>query len=144
MNAPRVGALSAPGARVPRNDHAWKAVPLFDGTALSERGFLALVGKRPGMYTGRTSFDRMVVFLVGYDCCAERRGGSVLDGFREWIEEQEGITSGALGWPGQVRRIAFPGEERFGELTKEEDERAVVTLFRLLDGFLAAKEEGRA
>lgn len=113
---------------------------MFDVTALSEREFLALVGKRPGMYTGRTSFDRMVVFLTGYDCCAERRGGSVLDGFREWIEEQEGVRSGALGWPGQVRRIAFPGEERFGELTKEEDEQALAVLFRLLDGFLAAKE----
>lgn len=129
---------------MPRIDHVRKAVPWVDITALSEREFLALVGKRPGMYTGRTSFDRMVVFLTGYECCAERRGGSVLDGFREWIEEQEGVATDALGWPGQVRRIAFPGEERFGELAKHEEEHAVATLFRLLDGFLAAKEEGRA
>ncbi|MFE6306469.1 hypothetical protein [Nocardiopsis sp. NPDC057823] len=113
---------------------------MFDVTALSDREFLALVGKRPGMYTGRTSFELAVAFLHGYESHARRGGRSVLDGFDAWIEAQ-GTPRGATGWWGQARRIAFPDEERLRDLTREEEEHAVATLFRLLDGFLAAKEE---
>ncbi|WP_143173367.1 hypothetical protein [Nocardiopsis flavescens] len=112
-----------------------------DMTAMSDREFLALVGRRPGMYTLSATYGRVVAFLHGYEMQARRRGESVLDGFDRWIEER-GTPRGATGWWGQAHRVAFPDRDRVTDLAPEEDAHAVAVLFRLLDGFLADRERG--
>ncbi|WP_017587355.1 hypothetical protein [Nocardiopsis ganjiahuensis] len=113
----------------------------FDPTGLSDREFLALVRARPGMYTGRSTLDRIVVYLYGYDSRARRSGESVLHGFGAWLEER-GTPGNNLGWPDQVRRIALreTGSRALGQLTPEEDGIAITVLFQLLDEFLAERE----
>lgn len=114
---------------------------MFDPSALTEREYIALIAKRPGMFTGRTSYERMAQFLSGYDLGAQRAGGRGLDGVREWLLTRLGRSS-SLVWTAIVLQLVFPGQDRYDaeDLTPEQDEQALKALFDLLDEFLAERD----
>jgi hypothetical protein len=107
---------------------------------MSEREYFAAVGKRPGMFVGRPSFQALTAFLAGYDQNAARHGTPGLAGWHEWLVDRRGKDCNHA-WPGQVLHLALPdGWKDSGDLSSENDTRAVAVLFRLLDEFLAYRE----
>ncbi|WP_030240421.1 hypothetical protein [Streptomyces sp. NRRL S-350] len=108
---------------------------------MSEREYFAVIGQRPGMFTGRTSFHLVTAFLAGYEGHADRHGGpSPLAGLHEWLVARRGRDCNH-GWPGQILHIALPhGWDNFWDLPPEDEQRAVKVLFELLDAFLAERE----
>lgn len=117
---------------------------MLDPNTLTDREYLAIVAKRPGMFTGRVTYERMAQFLNGYDAGAQRAGGRGLEGIRDWLLARLGHTS-PLVWTSIVLQIAFPGHNLVShELTAEQDEHALQTLFALIDEFLAERDRGAA
>ncbi|MEU9379771.1 hypothetical protein AB0D38_01645 [Streptomyces sp. NPDC048279] len=43
---------------------------------MTEREYFAGVGRRPGMFVGKTSFHMLTAFLTGYDQHAPRHPGA--------------------------------------------------------------------
>ncbi|GAA4911241.1 hypothetical protein LX16_2593 [Stackebrandtia albiflava] len=112
---------------------------MIDLDAMDEREFIAFVGRRPGMFTGRVTYDAVTSFLTGYARGAARNGGHGLDGLREWLLQRLGHGS-PLGWPGIVLQLTFPDAEQLPtEFTPAQQETALRTLFDLLDAFLAER-----
>ncbi|MFI0739055.1 hypothetical protein ACH4PU_13345 [Streptomyces sp. NPDC021100] len=110
---------------------------------MTEREYFACVGRRPGMYVGKPSFHALAAFLTGYDQHAVRHGGPGLAGWRDWLVGRRGRDC-EHAWPGQVLHIALPrGWDDFWALPPEDEERAIETLFELLDEFAAEREAER-
>ncbi|MDA1360470.1 hypothetical protein O1R50_12605 [Glycomyces luteolus] len=113
---------------------------MFDPAALTDREYLALIAQRPGMFTGRVTYERMAQFLHGYDLGSQRAGGRGLDGIRDWLLARLGHSS-PLIWTSIVLQLAFPGQDQvFDALTAEQDRQALKLLFVLIDEFLAERE----
>jgi hypothetical protein len=111
---------------------------------MTEREYFASVGKRPGMFVGTASFDKVAAFLTGYDQHALRHGGPGLTGWHEWLVDHGGHHCGH-GWSGQVLHIALPhGWDSTAQLSPEDEKHAIEVLFRLLDEYAAEREAPRA
>jgi hypothetical protein len=107
---------------------------------MSEREYFRAVGERPGMFVGRPSFQTLTAFLLGYDQSAARHGTPGLVGWPEWLVARRGKECNHA-WPGQVLHLALPdGWGDSGNLSPEDDARAVEVLFCLLEEFLARRE----
>ncbi|WP_395295591.1 hypothetical protein ACF9IK_20255 [Kitasatospora hibisci] len=107
---------------------------------ISEREYFACVGRRPGMFVGRTSFHLLTAFLTGYDQHAVRHGGHGLAGWHEWLVARRGREC-SHAWPGQVLHIALPdGWDNISDLPPEDEKQAIKVLFQLLDDFTAERE----
>lgn len=114
--------------------------PVIDFNALDERQYFAQIAQRPGMFTGRVTYERMAQFLNGYDLGAQRAGGRGLEGIRDWLLGRLGHSSN-LVWTSIVLQLTFPGQDQYPDtLTPEQDERALEVLFALLDEFLAERD----
>ncbi|MFC8448161.1 hypothetical protein [Kitasatospora sp. NPDC057223] len=68
---------------------------------MSEREYFVQFTKRTGMSIGRTSLTGVAAFMVGYDQAAQRPGGLVLAGRREWLMTNYQV-SGNLIWEAQT------------------------------------------
>lgn len=109
---------------------------------MSEREYFANVGRRPGMFVGKTSFHMLAAFLTGYDQNALRHGAPGLAGWQEWLVARRGHSC-EHGWPGQVLHIALPdGWDNLWDLSTEDEKHAIEVLFQLLDEFMAARDSG--
>lgn len=110
---------------------------------MSERQFLMEFAKRPGMFVGTESFERVAAWLQGYDFHGLRNGGALLAGFHEWLLRQPGARGSNLTWSAIILLAAFPDRDRAvaGDLTQDEDSYAIRLLFELLDRFLAERED---
>ncbi|WP_329389148.1 hypothetical protein OG625_35395 [Streptomyces sp. NBC_01351] len=107
---------------------------------MTEREYFATVGRCPGMFVGTSSFHRMTAFLTGYDQHAIRHGGPGLAGWHEWLVARRGRDCNHT-WAGLVLHIALPGGwDNMRNLPPEDEEHALVVLFRLLDEFLAERD----
>jgi hypothetical protein len=108
---------------------------------MREREYWANVSERPEMFVGRATLARLESFLIGYDAHAQRHGGPGLVGWREWLVAKRGAECNHA-WMGVVRHIALPGEQwHHWQLSPEQEERVITTLFALLDDFLSEREE---
>jgi hypothetical protein len=76
-------------------------------SGMTEREYFASVGRRPGMFVGKTSFHMLTAFLTGYDQHALRHGGPGLTGWHDWLVARRGRDCNHA-WPGQVLHIALP------------------------------------
>ncbi|WP_225804591.1 hypothetical protein [Streptomyces sp. NK15101] len=107
---------------------------------MTEREYFASVGRRPGMFVGKTSFHMLTAFLTGYDQHALRHGGHGLTGRHDWLVARRGRDCNHA-WPGQVLHIALPhGWENVWNLPPEDEQHAIKALFELLDEFTAERE----
>jgi hypothetical protein len=108
---------------------------------MPEREFFEQFIKRPGMWVGHATWERVTGWLQGYDAHAARHGGPGLDGFREWLLERSGGRGSNLGWPSIVWLVAFPDPGlRQAETGEFDQEHALQVLFELLGEFLAERE----
>ncbi|GAB3653699.1 hypothetical protein [Glycomyces tarimensis] len=113
---------------------------MLDPNTLTDREYLALIAQRPGLFTGRATYERMAQFLNGYDLGSQRAGGPGLDGIRDWLLARLGHSS-PLAWTSIVLQLAFPDKDHVSDaLTEEEDEHALKILFGLIDEFLAERD----
>jgi hypothetical protein len=113
---------------------------MIDLDAMSERQLIAAIAQRPGMFTGRVSYERMAQFLNGYDFGVQRAGGRGFNGIRDWLLDRLGHASN-LVWTSIVLQIAFPGQDLYPDaLPPEQDEHALSVLFTLLDEFLTERD----
>lgn len=104
-----------------------------DPAALTDREYLALIAQRPGLFTGRVTYERMAQLLHGYDLGSQRAGGRGLDGIRDWLLARLGHSS-PLIWTSIVLQLAFPDQDRVSDaLTAEQDQQALKMLFVLID-----------
>lgn len=134
---------------VPEEDHGrptYGAAPLVvngrevrDLDELSDREFLNLFGRAPGMYLGRTTLRGVTGFLNGYDFGARRTGGQGLKGFREWLMANYDVASN-FTWEAQITDLALPDREAGAPLTQAQEERVITMTLELLDMFLAERE----
>ncbi|MBO1419930.1 hypothetical protein [Streptomyces sp. FH025] len=111
---------------------------------MTDRQYFRVVAARPGMFVGRPSFDLIAAFLTGYDQASVRDGHPGLTGWRDWLVARRGRDCNHA-WPGQILHMAFP--ENFpgsSELSPQDDEHALETLFPLLDQFLTEREDQQA
>jgi hypothetical protein len=109
-------------------------------SGMTEREYFASVGRRPGMFVGKTSFHMLTAFLTGYDQHALRHGGPGLTGWHDWLVARRGRDCNHA-WPGQVLHIALPnGWDDFWDLPPEDEQHAIKVLFQLLDEFAAERE----
>ncbi|WP_280726786.1 hypothetical protein [Kitasatospora sp. MAA4] len=108
---------------------------------MTDREFLALVRRRPGMYTsGGPTFYTMAAFVAGYDAHAWREGRPLLDGLGEWLAMRHGKPSNLVWWA-QIRLMALPdGCQSAAGLPDESESKAIDLMFQLLDDFLAEYE----
>ncbi|WP_345626199.1 hypothetical protein [Rugosimonospora acidiphila] len=107
---------------------------------MTEREYFASIRQRPGMVIGAPpSFHKLTAFLIGYDQHALRHGGPGLAGWHEWLVARRGRGCNHA-WPGQVLHIALPDGWKTRQLSAEDDQRAVKTLFELLGEFAAERE----
>lgn len=84
--------------------------------------------KRPGMYVGNVSYEKIVSYIAGYDHCSGNRDGKgILDGFREWVNLEVGCY-GNLHWSWIILNM----------LGGNDEERAIECLFELFDSFYQA------
>ncbi|MFF2550455.1 hypothetical protein ACFVUS_05610 [Nocardia sp. NPDC058058] len=111
-----------------------------DVTELSERDYLRLFTKRPGIYIGYESVRGVVGFLNGYDFAVRHRGDAGLHGFREWLLANHVHHASSLAWWVLIERIALPDRDFDAERTPEQEARLVASIFELLDAFLADRE----
>ncbi|MFC9997756.1 hypothetical protein [Nocardia sp. NPDC127526] len=109
-------------------------------TELTDRQYLALFAKRPGMYIGRTSLRGVVGFLNGYDFATRRPGGLSLEGFEEWLLANRPCQGGNLAWWALINQIAIPEWDFVTAPTSEQEAHVLEVLFDLLGEFLAYKE----
>ena len=85
---------------------------------------LADMKRRPGVYFGKKSLERLATFLSGYMCCVSERDGvtsEYLPGFQEFIAERYNIRS-AHHWSEIIRFFCTTDEEAFDEFYKLLDE----------------------
>jgi hypothetical protein len=78
---------------------------------------LADIKKRPGVYIGKKSLDRLATFISGYMCCVHERDGAspeYLPGFQEFIAERYNIHS-VHGWPEIIQFFNVTEEDAFDE-----------------------------
>ncbi|MEU7022523.1 hypothetical protein ABZ990_17940 [Streptomyces sp. NPDC046203] len=107
---------------------------------MTEREYFAHVGRRPGMFVGKSSFHLLAAFLTGYDQHARRHDGNGLTGWHDWLLARRGRDC-SHAWPGQVLHIAFPnGWDDLWSLPPEDEQHAIKVLFELLDEFAAERE----
>ncbi|MET8002831.1 hypothetical protein [Nonomuraea glycinis] len=104
---------------------------------MSEREYFATIRRRPGMYVLGGRLAGLEAFLEGYDQHARRHGGPGLQGWTEWLIGRRGKTCNHH-WSGQVRHIALGTWDRW-ELSTEQEELVIDTLFNLLDEYLAER-----
>ncbi|TQS44029.1 hypothetical protein [Cryptosporangium phraense] len=102
---------------------------------MSDRAYLAEVGKRPGMFVGRVTYFTVTAFLLGYDA---HSGHRVLAGWDDWLTARRGRDCDHA-WPGKVLHLALP-EGWTADLAPGQDRHAITTLFALLDAFLGERE----
>ncbi|MER6007024.1 hypothetical protein ABT120_51395 [Nonomuraea angiospora] len=107
-------------------------------TQMSEREYFATIRRRPGMFVIGGRLAGLEAFLEGYDQHARRHGGPGLQGWTEWLIARRGETCNHH-WSGQVRHIALDTWDRW-ELSAEQEELVIDTLFNLLDEYLAERE----
>ncbi|MDA1362383.1 hypothetical protein O1R50_22350 [Glycomyces luteolus] len=113
---------------------------MVDLNTLTEREYVAFIAQRPGLFTGRVTYERMAQFLIGYDLGAQRAGGRGLKGLKDWLMDRLGPSS-PLIWTAVVLQLAFPGQEQISDaLAPDQDEHALNVLFTLLDNFLAERD----
>ncbi|WP_431952394.1 hypothetical protein [Actinacidiphila sp. bgisy167] len=110
---------------------------------MTEREYFAMVGQRPHMFVGETSFHVLTAFLTGYDEHALRHGGHGLTGWRDWLVARRGRDCNHA-WPGQVLHLALPNGWHHGNLPPEDERHAIKVLFELLDEFTAEREREAA
>jgi hypothetical protein len=106
------------------------------------RDLFTAVRTRPEMFGLDGTYTGFVAFLTGFDL---GNAGGVLRGFPEWLSVRLGHRT-SLGWSALVRRIALDvgeSEDLPRELTAEQEQRAVETLFQLLDEFLEERQSPR-
>jgi hypothetical protein len=109
---------------------------------MTEREYFRQVARRPGMFVGRATLERVEGFLMGYQARAGRDGGAdVFGGWRDWLVLRRGKDCNH-GWSGQVRHIALPEGWEGWDLSPEQEQRVIDALFQLLDEYLA-EVEGR-
>ncbi|WP_330183191.1 hypothetical protein OHB26_05780 [Nocardia sp. NBC_01503] len=113
---------------------------ITDVNELSEREYLRLFAKRPGMYIGYESVRGVVSFLNGFDYAARHHGGQGLDGFREWLLTNHVRRESSLAWWALIENIALPDKEFGTKRTPEQEAHVLAVLFDLLDTFLAERE----
>lgn len=113
---------------------------ITDVNELSEREYLRLFAKRPGMYIGYESVRGVVSFLNGFDYAARHHGGQGLDGFREWLLANHVRRESSLAWWALIENIALPDKEFGTKRTPEQEAHVLAVLFDLLDTFLAERE----
>ncbi|MBR7836400.1 hypothetical protein KDL01_24190 [Actinospica durhamensis] len=107
---------------------------------MSDREYFGLVARRPGMYVGRESLERIEAFLTGYNEYARRFGHpALMDEWRAWLERRLGHESN-LVWSGLVRQIALPEGWESWDLSADKEKHVIRVLFELLDQFLAERE----
>lgn len=113
---------------------------MIDLDALAEREYFAFVAQRPGMFTGRVTYERMAQFLNGYDLGARRAGALGFNGIRDWLLGRLGHSS-PLVWTSIVLQIAFPDRDLHPQtLPPERDAHALSVLFEQMDEFLAERD----
>ncbi|GAA3001657.1 hypothetical protein [Actinokineospora diospyrosa] len=113
---------------------------MIDLRTAPDREYFAVVATHLGMFIGRSSYAGATAFLDGYDSAARRLGGTLLDGFREWLMARRGHECNHA-WPGVVLHLALPeGWTNSADLPPEAETRAITVLFELLDEFLAERE----
>jgi hypothetical protein len=113
---------------------------MIDFDALSERQLIATIAQRPGMFIGRVTYECMAQYLSGYDLGAQRAGSRGLEGLRDWLLGRLGHSS-PLVWTSIVLQIAFPEQDLHPELlTPKQEKHALNVLFKLLDDFLAERD----
>ncbi|GAB2681977.1 hypothetical protein [Nocardia goodfellowii] len=110
-----------------------------DHGELTERQYLWLFAKRPGMYIGRTTLRGVTSFLDGYHYAAHRYGGAGLSGFREWLMSNHQVGVNLIWWA-QIEQIALPSWDLLTDLTPEQEAHILEVLFDLLDRFLIERD----
>lgn len=98
-----------------------------------------MVGQRPHLFVGKTSFHVLTAFLTGYDEHALRHGGQGLTGWHDWLVARRGRDCNHA-WPGQVLHLALPNGWHHWNLPPEDERHAIKVLFELLDEFTAERE----
>jgi hypothetical protein len=103
----------------------------------SRRELFARIRQHPGMYfCGGQRYETVVAFLTGIDMT-----DGMLTGFEEWLLPRFGGGANIIWW-GTVMHIALGGDgdkPLLAEMSEEQHQRAIGTLWTLLDDFLAAK-----
>jgi hypothetical protein len=90
------------------------------------------------MYGLDGSYATATAFVLG---CDAGNGWGLLNGFEEWLMPQvDGEPN--VAWPSLVVQASFPDGRPEPPWTREDEDRAVGALYRLLDEFLAARGEG--
>ncbi|QYC42177.1 hypothetical protein Nocox_22865 [Nonomuraea coxensis DSM 45129] len=107
-------------------------------TQMSEREYFATIRRRLGMFVIGGRLAGLEAFLEGYDQHAKRHGGPGLRGWTEWLIARRGETC-SHHWSGQVRHIALATWDHW-ELSADQEELVIDTLFTLLDEYLAERE----
>ncbi|WP_433666867.1 hypothetical protein ACQP06_24920 [Nocardia sp. CA-136227] len=106
---------------------------------LSDRQYLTLFIKRPGMYIGRVSLQGVVGFLNGYDFAARRFGGLSLEGFQQWLLANHPCQGTNLAWWTLVGQLALPDWDFVSAFTPEQETAVLEATFDLLEEFLSEK-----
>jgi hypothetical protein len=90
------------------------------------------------MYFYKVEFDVVAAFIKGFDLAMT---GGLLVGFREWLVVKLGYANN-WPWEGLVLRLTFPETEsaRSQLPQAENQQRAVESLFGLLEAFLQERE----
>jgi len=92
--------------------------------------------KRPGMF-GVKTYAETAAFIDG---CNAGTGGTLLQGFREWLEMRYGQPC-SLVWPSMILLLMTPPlGGNYRNLEPDAEAVAQDRMFELLDEFLAAKE----
>ncbi|MBI1378073.1 MAG: hypothetical protein GC157_11420 [Frankiales bacterium] len=92
---------------------------------------------RPGMYTGRPTYERTVFLVQGFDLAEGRNRLAVLE---ERVRRQ--YDSGPIAWPWVLLRQVIGGESSadLGPLTPEQDAAAIAFLVGNLRGLDSVEE----
>jgi len=108
--------------------------------SMGDREYFALVAKRPGMYVGWESLERIEAFLTGYNEAARRFGRpALMDEWRSWLVQRRGRECNHH-WEGLVRHIALPEGWESWDLPADREKHVIRVLFELLDEFLAERD----
>ena len=110
--------------------------------SMSDREYFALVARRPGMYVGQESLERIEAFLTGYNEYARRFGHpALMDEWRPRLVRRRGRECNHH-WSGLVRHIALPAGWESWDLPADKEKHVIGVLFELLDRFLDEREGG--
>ncbi|MGV3756158.1 MAG: hypothetical protein ACO1QS_12320 [Verrucomicrobiota bacterium] len=105
--------------------------PRFQELDESIYDLIEQIRKKPGMYIGERSINRLHAFLVGYTAGIARTGfmlGGLEDfhRFHEWTAQQLGFTGSSAGWHNMIRERSTSEADAFDHF------------FKLLDQFRTA------